>query len=147
MNTAKNNRIALVLTGLTFLLLALFSEWMVFGKSPSDHPAIMYNPTTVTGFNGSITLGFKLPIWLAVTVGTIGQLLQLSNTLRITSLSRGITWPPVLYLLVVVITLIWTGISHDEVHLRLGPWLALSGLIIGLIATFRPLPASRSFLV
>lgn len=139
MNKSKNNRIVALVAAFILMLCALPTEWMVIsnasvtsGGFPGGFPNFAGMSLSVTGLNGHISLGVKMPIWLIVVIGIVGLILAFLNTARITELPNGALIIPLGISLLFVMFGIGVGVFSNDASLSIGGFLALSGLAIGL---------------
>ena len=118
-----SNKIVLGVLSIFALLLSIPLEWMTIHGAKLQFQGEMGNfmgnmfsqgfggiTLTLTGLNGNITFLVKLPIWLIVVIGLIGVVLSLLNSLRITSLPRGVLLIPLFLSAIYMIIGLFVGL-------------------------------------
>ncbi|MEM1060633.1 MAG: hypothetical protein AAGK14_15585, partial [Verrucomicrobiota bacterium] len=92
----------------------------------------------ISGFEGTIGIGFDLPIWVVVALGIVALALLILNALHLTNLSAVyLLLPFAASALGSLWALAWAA-SADGVTPGLGLWLCLVGLGTGLLGVFKP---------
>jgi len=139
MNPQRNNRIVIIIIGIVLLLASLPSEWMTIhngtmrfdGFPGTSFPDAHRLTATMTGFNGHIRLGAKLPIWLVVLFGIVSLFLTLLNQSKTTTLPTAAVLVPGILSSAFILILIGEGLFSGQVSLGVGGFLAIAGLACG----------------
>ena len=93
---------------------------------------------SVTGLNGHITLGIKMPIWLIISIGIAGLIFVFLNISRVTELPKVALIEPLGISCIYVLLGIGVGIFSNDASPSIGGFLAFSGLAIGFWNLFSP---------
>ena len=115
----SNNHVVLAVGSMVALLLSIPLGWFQISGFAAN------------GINGSLTFIVQLPIWLVVVFGVLGVSLKMLNHLGLTSIPRfacvGFLLLSSLYVLIALVLLP----ASSEVELRVGPFVAFFGLVLG----------------
>jgi hypothetical protein len=141
MNQQRNNKVVVVILGAILLLASLPSEWMTIRNATLNFPGASVPGAggltfTVTGFNGHITWGAKLPIWFIVSLGLVSLLMILLNRIKATSLPTWVILAPGIISAAFSCVGIFIGATSEQTSLGMGGFLAIAGLICGALAHF-----------
>ncbi len=140
----KNNSMVLGVGAAIALLVSLPLEWMtihnaamLFNGGFPDVAGLQGSPmggmsVAVNGFNGSITLLLKLPIWLIVLFGVTGVLLAILNSQRVTSLPKAVPMLCLALSSAYVLLAFGTIILNSSASTAVGILVAMGGLVMGL---------------
>ncbi len=144
----KNNSIMMGIGGMLALVISLPLEWMTIKIAKMNIPQFgggfeglgnMMSSTfgnmstSVTGFNGHVTLLAKLPIWLIVVVGLMGVLLAVLNSLRITMLPKYVPLIPMAISAIYVLATLLIAAGSSEATVGIGGFVAIIGLAMGCV--------------
>jgi hypothetical protein len=91
-------------------------------------------PVIGTGFSGSITFPFEMPIWLLLAASTVATLMIALNIVEVTSVPK--TIPALLLLLCEAFYLGPIFVNDKELTLAVGPFLATLATAVALFALF-----------
>ena len=145
----KNNLIILGAAALLALLISLPMEWMTItharinmsgappGFAGMMNQALAGASLTVSGLNGHVTVGIKMPIWLIVVVGCIGVVLALLHVLGVARMPLWAPLVPLALSTVYVLIAIWVSVASAEATLGIGGIVALIGLGMGYAVAFQ----------
>ena len=90
----KNNSIVLLSSAGLMLCVSLFMKWLTLhnpeltGIDEQFKSLMTASDFNLTGFNGSIGILLKLPIWLIVLLGLVGLFFSLLNSFGVTTLPK-----------------------------------------------------------
>lgn len=157
MSQSANNQVALSCTAIVLLACSLPMTWLTiqnaeinFSGSPfgnsmpgMNFPGMSGLQVSVNGFNGSIGLGAKVPIWLLVIAACLAVGMGMMNQLQITSVP---TLIPLAVLGIVAVFLI-IGLAttfSGEASLGFGMILAMVGLALGAVQLLSQLGSSST---
>jgi len=137
--------IGLVCLGLILLAASLPCPWMEvtpnnvfrvegFRGGPVD--LTVGETTTLYGSTGYLTLGIAFYIWLFVSVGMIGQGILLGRLVGLRAHPAVVILAPFCFALFFVGAAIYIPLASDQATLGFGPFVALAGLLAGLVPLF-----------